>query len=163
LKVLNSISSKDSKKAEQERKLFSLFAKENGWPHGPELIECRSPPEPDILYQRGVGKIAFELAEICDSDLAALSARSIAQGGGSAGIWTGDPTESIIRSKLNKQYNSQFPIELLCYVDGRTVSPDDLICYAIKSELAKADSILFRRIWLFGEKNVYTVFESGNS
>jgi hypothetical protein len=157
------MSSKESKKSEQERKLFSIFAKENGWLNGLELIESRSPPEPDILYQSDTGKIAFELAEICDSDLAALSARSIAQGGGSAGIWTSDPTESIIRSKLNKQYNSQFPIELPCYVNGRTVSPDDLICYAIKSELAKADSVLFRRIWLFGDKNIYTVFESGNS
>ena len=156
------MSSKESKKAEQERKLFSLFAKENGWPHRLELIESRSPPEPDILYQTTTGEVAFELAEICDSDLAAWGARSIAQGGGSAVIWTNDPTDSIVRNKFNKRYESQFPIELLCYVNGRTVSPDDMICYGIKDEMAKADRILFRRIWLFGEKNIYTVFDSVN-
>ena len=156
------MSSNEEKKAEKERKLFSIFAKKNGWSHGLELIESRSPPEPDILYQSTTGKIAFELAEICDSDLAALGARLTAEGGGSAAIWTIDPTESIIRSKLNKQYNSQFPIELLCYVNGRTGSPDDMICNGIKDELAKTDRVLFRRIWFFGEKNIYTVFDSSN-
>ena len=156
------MSSKDAKKAERERKVFLLFAAENQWPVDDGLVESRLKPEPDILYHGADGCVAFELAEIWDSWLAAIRARASAHGVGSAVIWTTDSTEYIVRSKLNKQYNSQFPIELLCYVSGRTVSPDDLICYAIKSELAKADTILFRRIWLFGETNIYTVFDSGN-
>ncbi|CAN7460801.1 hypothetical protein LJR130_003034 [Variovorax sp. LjRoot130] len=52
-------------KAATERLIFRHFADAQGWLHGPDSIESREPPEPDILFTQADGtELAFELGEI---------------------------------------------------------------------------------------------------
>ena len=55
------ISTKDKVKAENERKVFRFFAEALDWAIEGRQIESRSPPEPDILFERNEGHVAFEL------------------------------------------------------------------------------------------------------
>ena len=142
----------DIQKAKREREIFRIFLKSVGCPHDDALIESRSPPEPDICYRGRTEIVAFELVEICDSDLTKAIAVKLKQGGGVVSMFTSDPTPDLINQKLRKQYETSHPVELLCYNAGRTISPDDLVCYEIKSEIDQANEVCFRRIWYCGDK-----------
>ena len=155
------VSTKQIAKAERERKFFSLFANSLGWEISADSIESRPEPEPDILYRGGGGSIAFELAEICASDVAEQTARLQKTGGVSA-IWTSDPTEDILRKKLSRKYESELPVELLLYHNGRVVTPDSSVVPVIQDELKANDKHTFRRIWLFGEKSIFEFSASGD-
>jgi hypothetical protein len=114
--------------------------------------------EPDIFCTLGSGEqVAYELVEICSSDIAATLSKL--SNGGSTGLATSDPTEKILRKKLHKVYRTTFPIELLCYTNGRTVSPDDQILGEIH-RWANAIDGPFRKIWLLGEKGAYEVWSA---
>ena len=112
--------------------------------------------EPDIFCTLSSGEqIAYELVEICSSDIAATLSKL--QKGGTVCLPTSDPTERALRQKLHKTYRTARPIELLCYTDGRTVSPDDLILS--EAQLwANAIDGPFRKVWFLGEKSVYEVW-----
>lgn len=60
-------------KSERERRVFQRFLDAFPKQLPGTSFESRKPPEPDILctYQTGE-RVAFELAEICDSDIAEL-------------------------------------------------------------------------------------------
>ena len=114
--------------------------------------------EPDIFCTLGTGEVvAYELVEICSSDIA--STLSKIKKGGTACLSTSDPTESTLHNKLHKTYKTECPIELLCYTNGRTVSPDDLIFNNVQL-WANAIEGPFRKIWLLGEKGVYEVWSA---
>jgi hypothetical protein len=146
---------KEAEKAARERAVFHDFIKKKpGSRINPESVESRCPPEPDILcFQENEGNVAFELAEICAQDIAC----TIAQGGGF--LWTSD-TSRKIREKLKKNYQTENPVELLCYTDGRTVSWDQLIKEEIRP-LIDMDNGQFRRIWLLGDQ-CHLVFEASS-
>ena len=147
---------KEAEKAARERAIFHDFIKKKpGSRIKPESVESRCTPEPDILCsQENEGNVAFELVEICDPDIA----RIIAQGGGFVG-WTSDPTQNEIRKKLKKNYQTEYPVELLCYTDGKTVSWDELIKEEIQILIDMVDNGQFRRIWLLGDQ-CHLVFEA---
>ena len=153
---MSKLSTKDEAKADRERKIFRLFAKSLGWQFTADSVESRSQPEPDILYHSEDGTTAFELAEICASDVAAQgaglkeSSKTTGVGGVSA-IWTSDPTGQILQAKLGKTYVSGHPIDLLCYTNGRVVSPDSIVESQIAATLSSALHVGFRRVWYFGE------------
>jgi hypothetical protein len=146
---------KEAEKAARERGVFHDFIKKKpGSPINPESVESRCTPEPDILcFQENEGNVAFELVEICDPDIA----RIIAKGGGS--LWTSDPTQNEIRKKLKKNYQTEYPVELLCYTDGKTVSWDQLIKEEIWRLIDMVGNGQFRRIWLLGDQ-CHLVFEA---
>jgi hypothetical protein len=101
---------KEAEKAARERGVFHDFIKKSGLPINPKSVESCCPPKPDILcFQEDEGNVAFELAEICDPDIA----RIIAQGGGAT--LASDPSGYVIREKLKKHYQTEYPVELLCY------------------------------------------------
>jgi hypothetical protein len=115
--------------------------------------------EPDIFCTLSNGEhVAYELVEICAPDIAATLSKN--HTGGTAAIFTSDPTEAALRKKLHKTYKTTRPIELLCYTNARTVSWDDLI---LSKAQRWADAIdgPFRKIWLLGEKAVYEVWCTG--
>ena len=155
------VSTKEIAKAERERKFFSLFAKSLGWELSADSVESRPKPEPDILYRGRHGSIAFELAEICASDVAQQTARLVKSDSVSA-IWTSDPTEDILRKKLLKKYETDLQIELLLYHDGRVVTPDSDVVPVIQDELIANENHIFRRIWFFGEKSRFEFFATGD-
>jgi len=122
----------------------------------PDSVEKRSPPEPDILCtHQSEGQIAFELVEMCDP----LLAKSIAEASDRY-LRTSDPSPRIISKKLRRKYQTDAPIELLCYTAGRIVTPDNVILPAIKPYLRSWRNV-FRRAWLLGRKGVYVVWNAG--
>ncbi|GGC57676.1 hypothetical protein [Undibacterium terreum] len=117
---------------------------------------------PDISCRLTDKTHYFELVEICDSRIAEANAfelKNFAADNDTPASYTraADPTGNIIRDKFKKTYNTSHPIDLLCYVAGRTVSPDDLIISRIL-EIAESKKTSFNRIWLYGEKYVYSVW-----
>jgi hypothetical protein len=138
-------------KAEREKRVFQEFIKKSGLPINPESVESCKPPKPDIIcFHESEGYVAFELVEVCDPNIAkAISA--LRNEGGVRYIRGSDPSLDVIRKKFTKPYNSEYPIELLCYQDGRTVSPDASIRDAV-DRLISMNNGKFRRIWLLGDK-----------
>ena len=145
---------KNQNKAIFEHEIFVKFATEMSWPTSPNFIQATEPPAPDILYTGLEPPMAFELVEICASDIAAESAK-LRRNGGHFVIWTSDPTEEILKSKLEKSYVSTHPIHLLCYMNGRVVTPDSDVKGQITSILGNTTSNKFAQIWYFGEREIF--------
>lgn len=148
-------------KEKNERTVFEKFLKVQGLPYDEALIENRKPPEPDILYfpQQGQG-IAFELAEICSEEMAKTISKDL-RNDGCTYVRPSDPSVRILTDKLSKTYESEYPIELLCYTNGRTVSPDDFVIAKVRT-FARLDKGQFRRIWFWG-KEVHLLYDSRES
>ena len=142
-------------KGKIEINIFLRFLAVSQLPISAASVEKRSPPAPDILCRhQSEGQIAFELVEMCDSNLA----RSIAAASGRY-TRTSDPSSRIIFKKLRRKYRTDAPIELLCYTAGRIVTPDNHIVLAMKPYLRSWRNV-FRRVWLYGRKGVYLVWET---
>jgi hypothetical protein len=143
-------------KGERELAVFLRFLEASRLPIDRNSVEKRSPPEPDILCtHQSEGKIAFELVEMCDPRFA----RSIAKA--SEGyLRTSDPSANIISKKLRKKYETDAPIELLCYTVGRIVTPDNVILPTIGPYL-RSWRHTFRKAWLLGRKGIYVVWDAG--
>lgn len=151
----------EQSKARREMHVFLEFIRQSqftidGAPEG------RSPPEPEILCKhQEQGFIAFELVELCDAQIAGTTARMTRSKTCSEPVfrWTADPTTAVIRSKLEKIYQTDHPIELLCYSDGRLVTPDDVIIPTVRQIIAAQGFGMFRRVWLLGEKSCEVISE----
>lgn len=64
-----------------EKNIFLKFLKISGLPISYESVLKRNPPEPDILCEhKEEGLIAFELVEICDSNIARFMS-TVTEGG----------------------------------------------------------------------------------
>lgn len=145
----------EREKGQAEVVLFLRFLEASNLPIDRSSIEKRAPPEPDILCAHQTeGQIAFELVELCDPRLA----KSIAELDGSY-LRTSDPSSLIISKKLRKKYQTNAPVELLCYIAGRIVTPDNVILPAIRPYL-RSWRHTFRRAWLLGRKGVYEVWNA---
>ncbi|MBK7674559.1 MAG: hypothetical protein IPJ27_07160 [Candidatus Accumulibacter sp.] len=143
-------------KGQAEIEVFQRFIEASGLPIDRERIEKRAPPEPDIrCHHETEGAIAFELVEMCDPRLA----KSIAKLN-EGYLRTADPSASIISKKLRKNYETDAPIELLCYVSGRIVTPDSVILPTIQPYL-RSWRHTFCRAWLLGRKGLYVVWHAG--
>lgn len=146
-------------KGNREIEIFSRFVSTSKLPIDPATIEKREPPEPDILCTHlDEGPLAFELVEICDPNLAEFMA-TVTEGGAYY-MRTADPSAQIIRKKLRRKYQTDYPIELLCYTDGRVITPADVILPTIRPYLASWKSI-FRRAWLLSRGDVHHVWSIG--
>lgn len=136
-----------SKNEAQEQAAFKYFLKMRDLPWNYELIESVEPPAPDILYKDPSAYIAFELLEVCAPNIAGAKFC----GGVSSYIRPYDTYKTKLKDKLKKNYITSYPIELLCYTAGRTVTPDDLIVEDLRPIIDIQD-IKFSRIWLLGDK-----------
>lgn len=140
-------------KGADEIKVFLRFLQAVDLPITASSIEKRDPPEPDIRCVHATdGAVAFELVEICDPNLAkAIAARSEAY------IRTSDPSARIISKKLRRKYTTNLPIELLCYTNGRVITPDNVIIPTVAPYLQSWRHV-FRRAWLLGRKRAYELW-----
>lgn len=146
----------ESDKGNKEIEIFNRFVKLSKLPIDLSSIEKRMPREPDILCTHlQEGPLAFELAEICDPNLA--SSISNTKYADIQVFWTSDPSLKIVRKKLKTSYTTIYPRELLCYTDGRVVTTDDVIIPTIRPAIESFHGE-FRRVWLLGE-NLHVVWE----
>src|SRR6266568_1280179 len=147
---------KEEAKARREREIFLRFVRVSHLPFDVTTLESRKPPEPDILCNhRSDGPVAFELVEICSPELAQFM--ETVKEGGAFYMRTADPCGPIMRKKLKLTYQSDFPVELLCYTDGRVVTPSDVIAATIRPYLNSFRST-FRRAWLLSRNQVQQVW-----
>jgi len=142
-----------------ELSVFREFEHKSTLRIDPNSVEkCSGESEPDIICKLiDEGPVAFELVEICDPTLAATA--SELRSGGVAVFSTSDPSQEIVRRKLQKTYKSDAPVELLCYTNARVVTPDDCILDAIRPWF-DATNGPFRRVWLLGEDGLYEVWSA---
>jgi hypothetical protein len=147
----------EADKAKREIAVFTRFVEVSGIPVDVGTVEKRVPPEPDLLCShQSDGLVAFELVELCDPNLAKVFADPFRPG--SEYIRTSDPSGWIVRSKLRKSYETSHPIELLCYTDGRVITPADVIIPTIQPYL-NSFAHVFRRAWLLCDSEVWVVWE----
>lgn len=141
------MTSETSKGNEVEIPIFQCFINRCNLSLDPTSVQKRNPPEADILCRTTEGEvIAFELVELCDSNMA----KNRKDG---AYIRTSDPSFEILKRKLDKRYATSTPLELLCYVNGRVVSPDNFIEERVTHLLATT-TFQYRRVWLLGHSGI---------
>lgn len=149
----------EQSKGINEIALFSAFVTAADLPYDLSTVEKRVPPQPDIVCaHQSEGLIAFELVEICDPTLARFNAT--VKEGGTYYMRTADPCVPIIRKKLSREYETTYPIELLCYTAGRVVTPANVIIPKIRPYL-RSHRHVFRRAWLLSRGKAYEVWSVG--
>jgi hypothetical protein len=113
--------------------------------------------QPDFACHDTAGhEQAFEITEICAEEVAELVARPEI-----GSVWTSDPTERIVRNKMHKKYETEIPVDLVCYWGARTVSTDDMILPTIESVINSVSENPFRHVWYHGEEGVHLVASVG--
>ena len=141
----------DNDKKRRELAVFQEFAQRSGLSVVPGSIENRNPPEPDILCEiEGEGPMAFELAEFVDEGIAKESAHVLKhpENSGKKGIWAGEVMH-ILENKFSKHYESPYPIDLICYTDGRTLLPPDVLIPQMGRQIKdNPNTGQFRGVWL---------------
>ena len=149
----------EAHKAVRELEVFTDFVRIGALPFVIDSAEKRTPPEPDIICRHSHnGYVAFELVEICDPNLAEFFANP--KDGNGAYIRTSDPSPQIIRKKMRRPYTTPYPIELLCFTDGRVITPADVIIPTILPFLGSFAHV-FRKAWLLSEQKVFLVWGEG--
>jgi hypothetical protein len=151
------IVTQQGEKAEWERRVFIEFATVAGLHL--VRVDSQPPPEPDLLCEFAErGRIAFELVNLVDQDLMRAIARSIE--GKSSGVWFGDPTLDLVAEKvLRKNYETQYPMELLAYGDDTLLPYDvwtptyeqrlkDLFDTSARTLLREPSRRTFQRLWV---------------
>lgn len=150
--------SNEHQKSQVELAVFEDFVRFSGLPFDLSTVEKRVPPEPDLLCQLGEeGKVAFELVELCDPNLAKAFSDPAPDDGGVQYIRTADPSFRIVRGKLRKSYETPHPVELLCYTAGRIITPPDVILPTIAPMLGLFRHT-FRRAWLLANNRVHELW-----
>lgn len=138
----------EDKKGVHEIEIFRRFIMRSGIKIDDSSVEKRPVGEPDILCDYlEEGPVAFELAELCDPNIARIlndPPDEIEM------IWTSDPSVRIFRKKRTRPYETDYPIELLLYWNGRIVTPDDVIIPTIRAS-AECGLGPYRRVWYLGE------------
>lgn len=145
---------KAAKEREAFRQFIALQNERSEW----LTIESRHPPEPDLLCQHVKhGYVAFELVAITDPNIASVIDEPplIAD----AEFSTIDPTDRIIRKKLQRQYQTACPIDLLVYNNLMVITPDDVISQKIQDWAARLKHP-FEHIWYMGEYEAACVWAS---
>ncbi|MCE9507896.1 MAG: hypothetical protein K8R48_06230 [Alphaproteobacteria bacterium] len=142
---------REQEKETRERNIFREFVYKSELPIDPGSIESQKCPQPDILCSHHQdGFIAFELFEFCSEDIAIAVTKLKKDKKDHVIIRTASPSKKL-KEKLKKEYQTNYPIELLCYTNGRTCEPDDVLLENMRP-IIDMNNGQFRRIWLFGNK-----------
>jgi hypothetical protein len=151
----------EAEKAKIELQVFADFVNIASLPIRISTVEKRILPEPDLLCVHDTeGRLAFELVELCDTRLArslasAISVRSNA--GEIEYIRTSDPTWSVAVKKLRKSYKTECASNLLCYTNGRIITPIDVIRPTLEHLLSSSQH-KFTKAWLLSEGKVCSLW-----
>src|ERR1700733_3304580 len=146
-----------AEKAAREDRIFREFAELSGFPIDTETIESRPSPKPDIrCVVAGEGPVAFEMVEICNHQLAKDIGDQIKRGTAAKFLMLDDPGPAALRSKLRKSYQTDAPIELVCYT-GRTAVPNDLSLQGLRDVTDDVGIAPFRRVCFLGDTSCEVV------
>ena len=146
----------EQQKGELELQIFRRFLAVASLPYDAKTAKKRNPPEPDILCAHvKEGPVAFELVEICDPNFA--QSVFLAPKGGPTYLRTTDPTQHVLRKKIRRKYQTDYPIELLCYTQGRVITPINVIVPRMRAVLHSSRTP-FRCAWLFSRNQVQQVW-----
>ena len=149
------MSSETSKGADTEIPIFLEFAAAANLLIDAQSVEKRMPPDPDIRCRLSTGElVAYELVEICDQNIAKDKING-------SYIRTSDPSVEIVKKKLKKSYPPQLPVELLCYKNGRVVSPDGYIAELL-SPILSGSQFQYRKVWLFSSRGAQLLWPPAN-
>jgi len=98
------------------------------------------------------------VAEICNEDIA----REIKNPSGQA-FWTSSRLRETTKKKLSRSYETEYPVELLLYVNGREITPDNVLIPKLKSILrsTKTPKTKFKRIWFLGRGQSHLIYDFG--
>jgi hypothetical protein len=144
----------EASKGDVEIEVFRRFLQASGLPIDPASAVKQLPPYPDILcVHQADGPMYFELTELCDPTLAKLFNDARPE---PTYVRTSDPSSRIFRKKLGATYSVSQPIELLCYMDSRIVTPDSIVVPTLRSIFESRPSP-FRRAWLLGETGAHEI------
>jgi hypothetical protein len=151
-----------AEKAARELRVFHEFIRASELPIDPSTVENRPTPEPDIrCVVDGVGPTAFELVELCNSELAKDMGDQRKRGTPHKFLMLDDPSADRLRTKLSKVYVTDAPIELVCY-SGRIVVPNDLSLFSLRDVIDSEGTGPFRRIWFYGDEKCEVIADSGS-
>jgi hypothetical protein len=147
----------EAEKAQDEVLAVRRFIERSGLPLDASSIHKRIPPEPDLLCQGAEGLVAFDIANLCDGEVAkVLAAGARAR---TDAFSTTDPSAAIVRDKLSRSYKTDHPIELFLYTEGRIMAPDDVIIPTVTSILESLDGP-YRKAWFMGEKTTCLLWQA---
>lgn len=74
--------------------------------------------------------------------------------------WIGDPTVPNIKQKFEKTYDSSYPIELLAYIDGNPMFPDDVWLGNLMEFVdSQPKPFPFRWLWVFDCRKTQVRFQ----
>ena len=150
--------SSEADKAQVELRVFAAFVELANLPIPASSVEKRYPPEPDLLCVHATeGKVAFELVELCDPNLARALADPRPRRDGVEYLRTSDPSWAVVLKKLRKSYATDCPVELLCYTDGRIITPADVIRPTLEPLLG-SHRHTFSRAWLMAKREVFSLW-----
>jgi hypothetical protein len=151
--------SSEADKAQVEFRVFAEFIALARLPIRMESVKKRLPPEPDLLccHERE-GKVAFELVELCDSNLARALSDPRPSAGGVEYVRTSDPSWAIVLKKLRTKYDTNYPIELLCYTNGRIITPSNVIRPTLETLLGSYRHT-FCKAWLMSKGEIFSLWD----
>lgn len=144
-------------KAKVERMVFLKFVENAHLDYDLSTIrkgEISEPEilEPDILCKNSIGEyVAFEITELCDEKIAKISNTLKDE----EKYFRTDENSLVrgIERKLTRRYTTPYPIELICYINNRTILTANIlqptILDRLKVQLNAAHP--FRKIWLLSE------------
>ncbi|MEZ5690040.1 MAG: hypothetical protein R3D71_00050 [Rickettsiales bacterium] len=155
------MSNKNTIKEAREKKVFQSFLATRGLDG---KFESRQPPDPDIFYEHPeLGSIAFELVEICAEEVKSEVSKLLKSNDDVCFIRSGHEPHKQVFSKLSKQYVSEYPIELLCYIGGMEILPTDVIISQIEHFISNSGTGFFQKIWVFDGSEIYCFDKKGNN
>ena len=161
-------STKDIRKAAEERTYFKLFAEKAGLNLVDAEFESRDEPEPDILYKHGSEATAFELSNCLEQEIQSDIGKRKNGKGQLKPFWADlDHCVKVLENKLRKPpYQSQYPVELLLHY-GRSgqncAAADDMYAGKLSNFLKDwilKETVQFRRIWYLDELDAHLLFSS---
>lgn len=147
----------EAEKAQEEIDALRRFIERSGLPLDPSSIEKRVPPEPDLLCRGADGLIAFEIANLCDGEIAKVEAAGARAR--TDAFSTSDPSAAIVGNKLGRTYKTDHPIELLLYTDGRIISTDDMIIPTV-TPILESRRGPYRKAWFMGQETTRLLWEA---
>ncbi len=159
------VSTKDITKEAKERQVIQSIAAARGWLTDLGLIFRgeAAKKEPDFFYFGRNEKVAFEVTEICDQEIAHSSSVALESGKITEFQRTHGVAKLILEKKLNKKYEyiADCPIELVCFFNARTFETDQQIVDQIFSLILEL-KVKFNKVWYHGLEDVYEFYNDGS-